>query len=42
MSKRDEKYQLKGCLEFDEGFFERVDNKGIINEKQKLPRTSPK
>jgi hypothetical protein len=33
MSKRDEKYQLKGCIEFDEGFFERVDNKDIINEK---------
>lgn len=30
MSKRDEKYQLKGCLEFDEGFFERVDNKEDI------------
>lgn len=33
MSKRDEKYQLKGCLEFDEGFFERVDNKEDIKEK---------
>lgn len=27
MSKRDDKYQLKGSVEFDEGFFERVDNK---------------
>jgi hypothetical protein len=26
MSKRDAKYQLEGCLEFDEGFFERVDD----------------
>jgi hypothetical protein len=26
MSIRDEKYKLKGCIEFDEGFFERVDN----------------
>ncbi|HFG0566715.1 TPA: IS1595-like element ISFps1 family transposase, partial [Flavobacterium psychrophilum] len=34
MSKRDEKYQLKGCIEFDEGFFERVDNKDIIKEKE--------
>ena len=32
MSKRDEKYQLKGCLEFDEGFFERVDNKDIVEK----------
>lgn len=34
MSKRDEKYQLKGCVEFDEGFFERVDNIDIIKEKE--------
>ena len=34
MSKRDEKYQLKGCIEFDEGFFERIDNKDIIKEKE--------
>jgi transposase-like protein len=33
MSKRDEKYQLKGCIEFDEGFFERVDNKDTVPEK---------
>ena len=34
MSIRDEKYKLKGCIEFDEGFFERVDNKDIIIEKK--------
>jgi hypothetical protein len=34
MSKRDQKYQLKGCLEFDEGFFERVDNKADTNKKE--------
>ena len=34
MSKRDEKYQLKGSLEFDEGFFERVDNVGVIKIKE--------
>ena len=34
MGKRDEKYQLKGCLEFDEGFFERVDNKEDINDRK--------
>ena len=34
MSKRDEKYQLKSCIEFDEGFFERVNNKDIIKEKE--------
>ena len=33
MGKRDEKYQLKGNLEFDEGFFERVDNVEVIKEK---------
>lgn len=33
MSIRDEKYKLAGCLEFDEGFFERVDNKDVISEK---------
>lgn len=32
MSKRDEKYPLKGSLEFDEGFFERVDNIDAIKE----------
>lgn len=39
MSKRDEKYQLKGCLEFDEGFFERVDNKDIIEENKESAST---
>ena len=34
MSKRDEKYQLDGCLEFDEGFFERVDDKNVIAENK--------
>jgi transposase-like protein/ribosomal protein S27E len=34
MSKRDEKYKLKGCIEFDEGFFERVDNKETIQKKK--------
>ena len=34
MSKRDTKYRLKGCVEFDEGFFERVDYKYIIKEKE--------
>jgi hypothetical protein len=33
MSKRDEKYKLNGCVEFDEGFFERVDNKEVRNDK---------
>jgi hypothetical protein len=33
MSKRDDQYQLKGTIELDEGFFERVDNKDIIEEK---------
>ncbi len=32
MSKRDEKYKLNGCIEFDEGFFERVDNKEDLND----------
>jgi hypothetical protein len=34
ISKRGEKYQLKGCIKFDEGFFERVDNKNVIKEKE--------
>ncbi len=34
MSKRDEKYQLDGCVEFDEGFFERVDNKDVIEDNK--------
>lgn len=36
MGKRDDKYQLTGYIEVDEGFFERVDDKGVIAEnKQK-------
>jgi hypothetical protein len=31
---RDERYKLNGCIEFDEGFFERVDNKDVITEKK--------
>ena len=43
MSKRDEKYKLAGCLEFDEGFFEKVDSKeakaeNIDNVKPKNKR----
>lgn len=34
MSKRDEKYTLDGCLEFDEFFFERFYNKDIIKKKK--------
>lgn len=34
MSKRDAKYKLNGCIEFDEGFFERADNKDIILENK--------
>ena len=34
MSKRDEKYKLDGCIEFDEGFFERVDDKDVIEENK--------
>jgi hypothetical protein len=30
----DEKYKLKGTLEFDEGFFERFDNIDGIKEKE--------
>ena len=46
MSIRDEKYKLKGCIEFDEVFFERVDNKDIITEnkerecQEKAPKKS--
>ena len=42
MSKRDEKYKLNGCIEFDEGFFERVDNKDIIQEKSDSNNDKPK
>jgi transposase-like protein len=41
MSKRDEKYQLRGCIEFDEGFFERVDNKDVIQEKNTQNEPTP-
>ena len=42
MSKRDEKYQLKGSLEFDEGFFERVDNADLDKEKgDEIDKTKP-
>lgn len=34
--KRDEKYKLKETLEFDEGFFERVDNIDGIKKKYAL------
>jgi len=35
MGKRDDKYQLTGHIEVDEGFFERVDDKGVIAENKK-------
>jgi len=41
MSKRDARYQLNGCLEFDEGFFESVDNKDVIKEKKDLNEDNP-
>lgn len=34
MGKRDDKYQLGGCLEFDEGFFESVDQKEAIEPQE--------
>ena len=34
MSKRDEKYQLNGCIEFDEGFFESVDQEKITDQQE--------
>ena len=33
-SMRDERYKLQGWLEFDEDFFERVDNKNVIEENK--------
>ena len=42
MSKRDEKYQLNGCIEFDEGFFERVDNKEVLNHRVMEINQEPK
>jgi len=41
MSKRDEKYKLNGCIEFDEGFFERVDNKDVIETLVKEDNQEP-
>lgn len=41
MSKREEKYQLKGCLEFDEGFFESVDNKDNDKESNEFINQEP-
>ena len=41
MSKRDEKYQLKGSLEFDKGFFERVDNIDIAKIKEDSNSENP-
>ena len=41
MSKRDEKYKLNGCIEFDEGFFERVDNKDVIETSAKEDNQEP-
>jgi transposase-like protein len=38
MGKRDDKYQLSECIEIDEGFFERVDDKEVITaNKEKNP-----
>jgi len=34
MGKRDNTYELSGSLEIDEGFFERVDNKELKDEKE--------
>ena len=42
MSKRDEKYKLDGCIEFDEGFFERVENKDVIEHKEDNNKEDPK
>ena len=39
MSKRDERYKLDGWVEFDEGFFERVDNKDVIAENKSKNET---
>jgi len=32
MSICDSKHALNGCIEFDEGFFERVDNKEVMED----------
>ena len=42
MSKRDEKYKLDGCIEFDEGFFERVDNKEVSDLQSDEISQAPK
>ncbi len=34
MSNRDEKYKLDGCIESDEGFSQKVDNKEVIEDKE--------
>jgi len=34
MSKLDDKYQLRGCVEFDERYFQRIDNEVIFKEKE--------
>jgi hypothetical protein len=36
------KHELNGCIEFDEGFFERVDNKEVIENKNNLIKTATK
>jgi hypothetical protein len=41
MGKRDEKYQLSGCLELDEGFFESVDKQEIISQKEGKEKQAP-
>ena len=42
MGKRDMEYQLNGYIEMDEGFFERVDNKEVIDKKREDGTTNPK
>lgn len=34
MSNLDDKYQLRGCVEFDERYFQRIDNEVIFKEKE--------
>jgi len=41
MSIRDSKYQLNSCIKFDEGFFERVDNKEVLEDKKNSPTDTP-
>ena len=40
-SMRDERYKLQGWLEFDEDFFERVDNKNVIEENKSRMDETP-